>query len=209
MRMAQSLPASVFGIWHHLPKVVSAGGTALSKVASLLPSSSGIGATETAPLERNRQRVERDYGLAVGVQRELQGLTLRSMVGEDMVGADSEALCCLRKGPAGLWGDCEDYAVFVRELLVGLERSRREGGGGGEMLRVCAYFAESDAMIGKRGQRYMEDCWKGGSEGGEFGDVLRFTTETVRETDHDSVVQTVEVLRKIFLDAGGAMPGSL
>ncbi|KAI3390694.1 hypothetical protein diail_8863 [Diaporthe ilicicola] len=209
MQLAQNLPTSVFGIWHHMPKVVSAGGTAFNKITSLLPSSSGVNASESPPLERNRQRIESEYGLPLKLQKELQTRTLKSMLSENMVGADSEALCCLRKGPAGLWGDCEDYALFVRKLAE-LERSRRsdEGGGSREKLNITTYFAETDAMIGKRGQSYMEGCWKG-SGGDEFQDVLKFTTTTVRETDHDSVVQSVEVLKQIFLSAGGATPASL
>ncbi|KAL2272577.1 hypothetical protein FJTKL_06295 [Diaporthe vaccinii] len=209
MQMAKNLPTSVFGVWHHMPKIVSAGGAVFDKISKLLPSSSGVNAAETPPLERNRQKIERDYGLPVELQKELQTLTLKAIFSENMVGADSEALCCLRKGPAGLWAECDDYALFVKKLAE-LERSRRaaEGDGNGERLRVNAYFAETDSMIGKRGQSYMEDCWKGNG-GGEFQDVLNFTTMTVKETDHDSVVQSVEVLNQIFLDVGGATLSSL
>lgn len=192
-----------------MPKIASASGAAFDKISKSLPSSSGINAAETAPLERNRQKIESEYGLSVELQKELQPQTLKVMLGENMVGADSEALCCLRKGPAGLWGDCDDYAVFVKKLAE-LERSRRaeDGGGNPDKLRIRAYFAETDAMIGKKGQSYMENCWKGNG-GDEVLDVLDFTTTTVKETDHDSVVQSVEVLKQIFLDAGGASPSSL
>ncbi|KAK7707838.1 hypothetical protein SLS64_005055 [Diaporthe eres] len=209
MQMVKYLPTSVFGVWHHMPKIVSAGGAMFDKISKLLPSSSGVNAAETPPLERNRQKIERDYGMPVELQKELQTLTLKAIFSENMVGADSEALCCLRKGPAGLWAYCDDYALFVKKLAE-LERNRRadEGDGRREKLRISAYFAETDAMIGKRGQSYMEGCWKG-SEGDEFQDVLTFTTMTIKDTDHDSVVQSVEVLRQIFLDAGGATPTSL
>jgi hypothetical protein len=209
MQISQKLPTSVFGVWHHIPKLVSAGGAAFNKFSNLLPSSSGVSVTEVLPLERNRQRIERDYGLSVELQQELGPLTFRSVFGENTVGANSEALLCLRKGPAGLWGECEDYTLFFRKLAE-LERSRRADGtgGNGDKLRISAYFAESDAMIGKRGQSYMEDCCRGNG-GDEFQDVLNFTTTTVSETDHDSVVQSAEVLEQIFISAGGAMPASL
>lgn len=209
MKMAQNLPVSVFGIWHHIPKVVSASGTAFNQISSWLPSSSGLGAAESPPLERNRQRIESEYGLPVQLQKELQTVSFKSMLSENMVGADSEALCCLRKGPAGLWGDCDDYALFVRRLSE-LERSWKADQvvGRSEKLRISIYFAETDDMIGKKGQTYMENCWKG-SEGDEFEDVMDFTTTTVSETDHDSVVQSVEVLEQIFLNAGGTMSASL
>lgn len=206
MQMAQTLPTSVFGIWHHIPKVVSVGGAVFGKISNLLPSSSGLGPAESPPLERNRQRLENEYGLSLELQKELHPLTFKSMLSENTVGADSEALCCLRKGPAGLWGDCDNYALFVGKLTE-LERGRRadEGAGGRGKLKINAYFAETDAMIGKKGQSYMEDCWNGGP-GDEFQDRLEFTTTTVKETDHDSVVQSVEVLKQIFLSAGGAAP---
>lgn len=209
MQMVQNLPTIVFGIWHHIPKFASAGGTLFKRISKLLPSSSGVNAAETPPLERNRQRIESDYGLPLELQKELHALTPRSMFSEKMVGADSEALQCLRKGPAGLWGECEDYALFVRKLAE-LESNRKaeERGENGETLRINAYFAESDAMIGKRGQTYMEDCWKG-SGGDKFQDVLKFTTATISDTDHDSVVQSVELLEQIFLSAGGVAPASL
>ncbi|ROV92131.1 hypothetical protein VSDG_07509 [Cytospora chrysosperma] len=218
MQIVQNLPTSVFSIWHHIPKFVSAGGTAFSKLTQMLPSSSGmLSSGETPPLERNRQRIERDYGLPVAMQKELQTLTQKAMCGENMAGADSEALLCLRKGPAGLWGECEDYPRCVHRLAE-LERSRRRAtqgaaagdSGGGEKLRINAYFAQSDSMIGSRGQRYFEDCWKGSSGvGDEFQDALTFRAVTINETDHDSVVQSVEVLTQIFLSAGGAAPSVL
>jgi hypothetical protein len=209
MKMAQSLPVGVFGLWHHIPKVVMASGAAFNQISNWLPSSSGLGAAESPPLQRNRQRIEREYGLPVELQNELQTVHFKSMFGENTVGADSEALCCLRKGPAGLWGDCDDYALFVRKLSE-LERSRRADQGNSECqkLRISVYFAETDDMIGKKGQTYMEDCWKG-SGGDGFEDVMDFTTTTVSETDHDSVVQSVEVLEQIFLGAGGAMSANL
>jgi len=242
MQMAQSLPASVFGIWHHLPKIASAGGAAFNKVTKLLLSSSsaisgGISSAPAAapttesslPVERNRQKIETDYGLSAELQRELQPLVLKSMFAENMVGADSEALICLRKGPAGLWGECDDYAGFVKKLAE-LERERlkrahaaaagQDDDAQKEKLRITAYFAETDAMIGKKGQIYFEECWKGSSSssssnssssresgggggGDDFRDVLNFSAATIPETDHDSVVLSAQVLEQIFVNTGG------
>ena len=207
MQMVQYLPTSVFGVWHQIPKFAAAGGAMLNGISKLLPSSSGMNnAVETQPLERNRQRVEREYGLDVELQRELATLSFKAIFGENTAGANSEALQCLRKGPAGLWGDCEDYGAFVGK--VGEVERGRGGWDGGEKLRIRVYFAESDALIGKKGQRYMEECWKG-SRGDKFEDVLNFVATTIGETDHDSVVQSVECLEQIFISAGGVMPEDL
>ena len=69
-------------------------------------------------------------------------------------------------------------------------------------LKVRAYFAESDIMIGASGQKYIEEIcgWKGNS----FEDVLDFDSFTVPGTDHDSVMQPVEILEQVFVDAGGS-----
>jgi len=179
----------------------------LNGISKLLPSSSGLNnSVQTQPLERNRQRVEREYGLDVELQRELATLSFKAIFGENTAGANSEALQCLRKGPVGLWGDCEDYGVFVGKVAE-VERGRGSRDGG-EKLRIRVYFAESDALIGKKGQRYMEECWTG-SGGGEFQDVHNFTTTTIGETDHDNVVQSLECLEQIFTSAGGVMPEGL
>lgn len=198
MQMVQRLPAGIFQLWHRMPKIASDCETVFSKFAKLLPASSGISSTKSPLIERDRQKREAEYGMPMELLRELTNVALSSTLSESLVGADSEALYCVRKGPAGFWGECDDYALFVRKLSE-LERSRRaeQGCGDSQKLRISAYFAETDDMIGKKGQTYMEDCWKG-SGGDEFQDVLGFTTTTVSETDHDTVVVCVEVLEQLF-----------
>ncbi|KAM7183367.1 hypothetical protein V8F33_013638 [Rhypophila sp. PSN 637] len=209
MLMLQSFPSSLFGIYHHIPKMINTGGRAFGRLADMFPASSGSGLiaggvpSDLDPVQRNRQRLDTEYGLSVAVQQELQALVQKSMFGESLSGADSEALFCLRKGPEGLWGECDDYADAVRKL-VDLERSRQNnrdlgvvGRGKKRGLTVHAYFAETDAMIGKKGQTYFEICWNG--QGHNFDDVVQFRSTTVKDTDHDSVVLSVEVLEQIFL----------
>ena len=55
-----------------------------------------------------------------------------------------------------------------------------------------AYFAESDVMIGKRGQRYFETCFKG------FEDVLDFDSSMFLGENHDTLPFSPEVLARIF-----------
>lgn len=209
MQMVQRLPAGMFQLWHRMPKIVSDCETAFSKVAKLLPSSSGISSAKSPLIERDRQKREAEYGMPMGLLKELPNVAFSCTLSENLVGADSEALYCVRKGPVGLWGECDDYALFVRKLSE-LERSRRtdEGYGDSQKLRISAYFAETDDMIGKKkGQTYMEDCWKG-SGGNQFQDVLDFTTTTISETDHDTVLVCVEVLEQIFRSVISTASGS-
>lgn len=156
-------------------------------------------------LEKNRQRMEEGYGVPRAVQVEVDNFVTRFLFNEDTEGANSEALQCLRKGREGMWGKCEDYGVFVREFVeqerrafdvLDAGRERRE-----KTLKVRLYFAERDALIGKKGQEYVEECWK--VEDGEFQDVLDVRSCTVSEVEHDSLPMSVEVWEKMFLEARG------
>lgn len=64
-------------------------------------------------------------------------------------------------------------------------------------LTLRAYFAESDALIGKGGQKYFEKCWKEGNVEGEG--TVRFEAKIVEGTDHDSIVLAEKgVLEQVF-----------
>ncbi|KPM42940.1 hypothetical protein AK830_g3636 [Neonectria ditissima] len=211
MKMLQYIPVSAFSVWNLIPKffvstagpVLASSGAAVTKFSNALSS----GSQDTSELEQNRQTVTLRYGLSREEQMAIEALVFKEMFEENTAGANSEALQCLRKGKDWSWGKCEDCGVFVREL-VNLERSRRgagESADGIAKLKVSTYFAESDALSGKQGQAYIEQCWKGTDDDG-FVDVLDFETQTVFGADHDSTMRAVAVLEKVFVDAGGVMP---
>jgi hypothetical protein len=214
MQMAEYLPVQVFGLWHQIPRffVTKAAPAFATSGAMFSQASKGItsilgGSSEgdNSSQDKNRLRIEKDYGLSKDTQVELETLTAKSIFSESTVGANSEVLQCLKKGPSALWGNCDDYAVFVTEL-ANLERSREVVGAEGQSkvrLKVKAYFAESDVMIGKKGQTYFEECWKG--KDGEFEDVLDFTTRTIEGTDHDTVTKSLEVLEPAFQYLAGML----
>lgn len=214
MQMARYVPAPAFSLWNRIPQLFllkagpafASSGTVVTKLSNVVFSGGAAsgGGQDSSEVEVNRRRIEEEYGLARDVQAELDSLMFKFMFAEDTVAANDEALQCLKKG--GTWGRADDYGEFVREL-VELERRRvgdAECIGGTARLKVRAYFAESDAMIGKRGQKYVEECWRG-KEDGEWQDVLDFQSTTVAGTDHDSLVQSVKALEMVFVDAGGSM----
>lgn len=209
MQLAQYIPASAFSVWHLIPKFfVLKAGPALASSGAVVTKASNVisgGGQDDSELETNRQRMETVYHLPRDVQIEIDALVMKKVFEENTVGANSEALQVLKKGPALSWGKCEDYETFVREV-VDRERDRRSAGNneGIAKLKVAAYFAETDALVGPKGQAYMEECWKGKEEG-EFGDVIDFETHTVHGADHDSVMQSAVVLEKLFIAAGGVM----
>ncbi|KAE8356357.1 Alpha/Beta hydrolase protein [Aspergillus coremiiformis] len=213
MQIAQYLPGKAFDIWNLIPKFLllkagpafASGAAAMSKTWNVVSSGSSISVSgrSEAEQEKNRRQIEKDYGLARDVQTEIHFLMLRFMFEENTVGANSEAVQCLRMGAdcEKTWGKCKDYGVYVREL-VDLE-SGRDRKPGEDRLKVRAYFAETDSMIGKKGQQYVEECWNGNTEG--FASALDFETTTFPGLDHDSLVESAEVLKSIFLHAGGTV----
>ncbi|KAJ5122791.1 hypothetical protein N7448_003923 [Penicillium atrosanguineum] len=116
MQMAQYIPTKAFTLWHHIPRFfVTQGAPMLATSGGLirkLTSTSRTGeATEEnhVSLDANGRSIEHDYGVLPAEQAELLRHALRFMYDENTVGANSEALQCLRKGDSdwgGLLGLC-------------------------------------------------------------------------------------------------------
>ncbi len=154
--------------------------------------SSGIGTTQADEdrtfLDENFRRIERDYGVPKKESEELSRLAINFMFTENTVGANSEALQCLRKGDGGEWGVCGDYAA-CRNTLAELERQRDRS----ERATIRAYFSETDALVGSRGQKYFEESWKTPSL-----EEVDFECKMIKGTDHDTVAQSVGVWEEVF-----------
>ncbi|KAL7972197.1 Alpha/Beta hydrolase protein [Trichoderma sp. SZMC 28014] len=205
MQLMQYIPAQVFSVWHHIAPLLATSGVVVNKASSIFPSTSSN--AKDTPQEKNRQKLVDKYDVSRDFQIERESLAGKLIMKENTVGANSEALLCARKGEGWSWGECDDYATFV-ETLATAERQKRQMDSGTEShgkLKVRAYFAENDIMVGVGGQKYMEDCWGRGE--GSVGDVLDFDSATIADTDHDSLVMSVEVLEKVLTDAGGSLAG--
>lgn len=188
-QLARYIPKKAFSIWNQIPQffktspLISSSGAVITSIKDKLPG----GDDENTMSERKRRLIEQEYGLEKEVQIELEKLTANFIFKESTVGANEEALQCVRKGAP--WLECDDYTQFAKNLA---ESERRRGGAMSGKIRMRAYFAESDVMIGKTGQKYFENCFKG------FEDVLDFKSATILEENHDSVAFSPEVLGKIF-----------
>ena len=161
-------------------------GAVFNKTSSVITSGafSGSKPDETKAVEVNRGKIEARYGLSRDFQAELDIELPKRIFSESTVGANREALLCLKKGTEGLWGVCDDYKDFLRRLA---ERERAET----SKVKVRVFFAAEDSMIGVKGRAYMDCCWK-------EQDELDFESRIVANTDHDSVLQSVEVLESVF-----------
>jgi hypothetical protein len=199
MQMLQYIPTKAFGIWHRIPRfflsqaapAFASSGALVKKVTDSF-SSNDTSSQDNSRQEKQRRHIEEVYGVSRDIQAELDNLMFKFMFEESTVGANSEALQCLRKEPDNTWGKCEDYEVFVRDFAA-LERQR---GREGTPLKIQAYFAESDIMIGKKGQTYFEERWCGTNE--EHKDAVEFASTTIPGTDHDTLALSVEVWEPIF-----------
>ncbi|OBT91390.1 hypothetical protein VE01_10626, partial [Pseudogymnoascus verrucosus] len=92
------------------------------------------------------------FGMTRARKSEVQKLGLKMMFTEETSGANAEAVLCSQKGtPEEVsWGACNDYRTFVPALSEQWEAR----GGGGVKLKVQAFFAEDEAMIGGGGRRF-------------------------------------------------------
>ncbi|PCG98864.1 Hypothetical protein PENO1_031740 [Penicillium occitanis (nom. inval.)] len=188
-QLARYIPTKAFSIWNQIPQffqtspLIASSGAVITSIKDKLPSG---GNDDNTVSELKRRLIEQEYGLDRDVQIELEKLTAKFIFKESTVGANEEALQCVRKGAP--WLECDDYMQFARNLA---ESERTRGGTSGK-IRMRAYFAESDVMIGKGGQKYFENCFRG------FEDVLDFDSATIMKENHDSVAFSPEVLGKIF-----------
>lgn len=196
MQIAQYVPTKAFNLWHHIPRFFVT--QAIPMLASSQTffrqiSSQGGGAVEEnrSSLDANRQSVERDDDVLRAEMAELFRLALPFMYDESTVGANNEALLCLRKSDGSDWGVCSDYAQCAQMLAA-----REQSTDGRVSLRT--YFAYKDALVGSRGARYFQECWK--APGVE---AIDFISTTVDETDHDTLIQSFGVWEAIFTSIGG------
>ena len=161
-------------------------GAVFNKTSSVITSGafSGSNPDETKAVEVNRRKIEAGYDLSRDFQAELDTELPKRIFSESTIGANREALLCLKKGPEGLWGVCDDYKDFLKRLV---EKEREET----SKVKVRVFFAAEDSMIGVKGREYMDCCWK-------EQDELDFESRIVANTDHDSVLQSIEVLESVF-----------
>lgn len=141
---------------------------------------------ENAKIKRyGMNKKERDLLDKYGFQRALS---------EGIDGINEEALLCLKKTAPGTegkpvsWDVAEDFDVFVkslaireRERLFQLSNQQAER----HRLKVDTFFAESDFMVGKKGDRYFRDCWNKDA----YKDAIEWEAIVLDETTHDSVME--------------------
>lgn len=146
---------------------------------------------------------------------------MRAMFGENTRGANHEALLTLRKGEAGSWGACDDYATYpdalaakMRDLFRESRQDTNRDTGHADLAPPCAplviksFWAEKDNMVSKKGEEYFNRCFErfsGRTSGdGQGGQYVQYESEVLPGSNHDTVcLPQYEGLSRAFRDMLG------
>lgn len=163
----------------------SAAGVFSSPASTDLPAAAT--STSTTPIEM--------YGFSDKTAKLIEKLLFKYQLAESNAGGNDEAKLCLRKCDDDAWGEARDYAGCIRKI-ASTEAASSVRAPNAAKLRVEAFFAGSDLLIGQGGQRYFERGW----QDDEVRASVDFTTSTFKEADHDSVLidQKKGALKIIF-----------
>jgi hypothetical protein len=101
-------------------------------------------------------------------------------------GVSADATLCMQRDGQG-WGVYSSLPSAIASLR-NICAHQDSGPSSTATLTLRAYFAESDALIGRGGQKYFEECWREGDAEGEG--KVRFGAKIVEGSDHDSIVLT-------------------
>ena len=199
MNLASKIPSPV------IDQLSSLQGFVMSKVAPTLSFSGGLISSSAALLgskpDANAEiKVGSDedaaekYGVDIETARLISSNAVKFHLAEDTTAGNEEAKLCLMKGGSASWGVLADFEACVRSIAD--EAGANGGDGQIARLRVDAFFAASDVMIGKGGQAYFEKCWRRE----DIADKVDFDSRVCEGTDHDSVLVDFRLgpLRKVF-----------
>jgi len=79
--------------------------------------------------------------------------------------------------------DAQDWGGVYTSLPTAISALQETYPNPTRPLKLTAYFAASDNMIGKGGQKYFEQCWENANSHGQ----VEFEAKSVNDTDHDSI----------------------
>lgn len=159
-------------------------GAILSQAAGLFTSSASTDLPGGAASASSSTPVVETYGYDDATAKTIEKLSWKWSLEENASGANDELKFCLKKCEDAAWIDVADYAGCIRKIAANEAAILREGNSTARKLRVEAFFAGSDILIGKGGQKFFEQCWQ--SE--EVRTSVDFATSTFKDADHDSVL---------------------
>ncbi|KAF3009783.1 hypothetical protein E8E13_009921 [Curvularia kusanoi] len=206
LQAAEMLPAGMIGHFSSLAKFVNGSILPLVGMSSGISSavSSGVKASLPQSIAPEFQtlaapaRVDRpDNGSDLGgidlnnksVVEELRNLIPTFLFAEGVDGAGQDAQLCLRK-PRSVpwctasrqWDDVDDAVRQFKDII-------RDGNDQDVERRawlINTFHAESDSMVGKKGQVWFDDCWNGDESPNSSAQyAMRYGSQIVQDSDHD------------------------
>lgn len=126
-----------------------------------------------------------------GVVKELCDLLPTLIFAENIDGAGQDAQLCLRK-PRSVpwstatqpWADIDDAARRLRGIIADDPCSER-------IWTVDVFHAETDVMVGEKGQNWFDGCWQNDRAGANEDDRIVYRRQAVEGSDHDFVLDPV------------------
>ena len=186
LKLLSYIPTSFFSI---VPSAAKALATTLQPYVNF-----SLGLFDTITCKHVDPEEEEDLGPPPGVDDEtyaIEGkvsrLIMPYLLEENRNGSKDEALLCLKRiydGKNNPWGLFEDYDQAVMMLVkqeddLAAERVSQDY----KKLKVQAFFAESDMMIGKQGAAWIDQCWQ--QEG--VAERIEYTSTTILGANHETV----------------------
>lgn len=183
LNWAAKLPNGLLDSWNGLIKTIN------TSIAPSVAWSGGAisalaGTFQSAPSKDagDEDASAKLYGTSKEVAKEIERLQFKFFFAEDTTAGNEDARMGLKMGGNDLWGACEDYAEFVR-TLVKEEEKLKDADPSNAGLKIRVFYAESDMMIGKGGQKYFEECW---SQDGVPGPI-DYEGREMPGTNHETV----------------------
>lgn len=127
---------------------------------------------------------------------------MKQVFRENTYGANDEVLLLLRKEVAGSWGPLDSYEAYpgILEAKIGEHSCQQTEGIADEGLPILdtlvlrTFWAETDLLVGKKGEKFFDKCFERfvqqgqmGYSNGERGSCLSYESEVVPDTDHNTL----------------------
>jgi hypothetical protein len=189
LQLASMLPNTLLNHWNKLtgfilntaqPSFAVSGGAITAVTSALKPKA----VTEEKKKEEVKKCLE-GFGMSLQLKAEVDKLMFKYAFEEDTKGANDEARLCLKSVPGTDWDACEDYEKCVRNFAEVWGKKVKEGG---PNMKVNIVLPEEDMMVGEKGMRYFEHCWREENRGeGIEVEILK-----LKGTNHDSTANAGE-----------------
>lgn len=129
------------------------------------------------------------------VIRELRDLIPTFLFAENVDGSGQDAQLCLRKPrsipwcvPSRHWNDIDDAVRQLDDIIVVEQTQNRKR----RAWHVEAFHAETDSMVGKKGQPWFDGCWKRNDATNPYpSSAVKYDTQIVSRSDHDFILDPV------------------